>query len=353
MGDIQLAPCSDAITWRKFILCAQSLHRSQPQPKHPAMTPILHHYPASPFAEKIRLILGFKGIAYQSVMIPMIMPKPDVVALTGGYRRTPLLQIGSDVFCDTALIADVLEELQPAPSLYPVAHAGAARMAAQWCDSVLFGVGVAIAMQPEGAKSMFKDATPEMMAAFAADRKAFRANATVPRMTLDAALANLYRYMGALDTQLASGGHYVVGNTPTIADFSAYHCLWFVARATGVANTLAPFPQVKAWMARMAGFGHGKAEKLDSAEAVAIAARGEHSSALLGDSRHALQAKADGFALGDSVTVSPTDYGIDPVAGAVIGVSDTRISIARKDNRAGKVHVHFPRVGYGVAKQAA
>jgi len=69
---------------------------------------ILHHYPVSPFAEKVRALLGFKKLAWQSVLIPMMMPKPDVVALTGGYRRTPILQIGADVYCDTALIARVL-----------------------------------------------------------------------------------------------------------------------------------------------------------------------------------------------------------------------------------------------------
>ena len=48
---------------------------------------ILHHYSESPFAEKIRSILGFKRLRYQSVLVPMMLPKPDVIALTGGYRR--------------------------------------------------------------------------------------------------------------------------------------------------------------------------------------------------------------------------------------------------------------------------
>jgi glutathione S-transferase len=51
---------------------------------------ILHHYPASPFAEKIRAILGFKRLEWNSVIIPMTAPKPDLVALTGGYRKTPV-----------------------------------------------------------------------------------------------------------------------------------------------------------------------------------------------------------------------------------------------------------------------
>ena len=73
--------------------------------------PILHHYPVSPFAEKIRTMLGFKRLGWKSVQIPVVLPKHDVVALTGGYRKTPILQIGADIYCDTALIARVLERL--------------------------------------------------------------------------------------------------------------------------------------------------------------------------------------------------------------------------------------------------
>ena len=58
---------------------------------------ILHHYPASPFAEKARMMLGFKGLAWKSVDIPPVMPKPDLTTLTGGYRKTPVLQIGADI----------------------------------------------------------------------------------------------------------------------------------------------------------------------------------------------------------------------------------------------------------------
>jgi glutathione S-transferase len=59
---------------------------------------ILHHYPTSPFAEKVRLIMGYKKLSWQGVTIPMVMPKPDLMPLTGGYRRTPVLQIGADIY---------------------------------------------------------------------------------------------------------------------------------------------------------------------------------------------------------------------------------------------------------------
>lgn len=65
---------------------------------------ILHHYETSPYAEKVRIGLGLKGLAWASVEIPVIMPKPNLTALTGGYRKTPVLQIGADIYCDSQLI---------------------------------------------------------------------------------------------------------------------------------------------------------------------------------------------------------------------------------------------------------
>jgi len=104
---------------------------------------ILHHYPGSPFAEKARCLLGYKQLAWHSVEIPLVMPKPDLVALTGGYRRTPVLQIGADIYCDTALIAEVLERIAPLPSLFPEPVGGLSRILAQWADGPLFQAAVA------------------------------------------------------------------------------------------------------------------------------------------------------------------------------------------------------------------
>jgi len=111
---------------------------------------IFHHYQNSPFSQKIRLILGYKKLAWKSVTVPNIMPKPDVVALTGGYRRTPVLQIGADVYCDTALIADVLERVAPEPTLYPAMSEGVSRTLAQWADFNFFWCSIGNSFQPAG-----------------------------------------------------------------------------------------------------------------------------------------------------------------------------------------------------------
>ena len=80
---------------------------------------ILHHFPQSPFSEKIRLIFGLKKIAWTSVVIARIMPRPDLMPMTGGYRRTPVMQIGADIYCDTQCIIRELERRFPEPTLFP------------------------------------------------------------------------------------------------------------------------------------------------------------------------------------------------------------------------------------------
>jgi glutathione S-transferase len=92
---------------------------------------ILHHYDISPYSEKVRTGLGLKGLAWASVELPVIMPKPNLTALTGGYRKTPVLQIGADIYCDSQLIMRELERRFPTPSFYPAGHGAADALA--WC----------------------------------------------------------------------------------------------------------------------------------------------------------------------------------------------------------------------------
>jgi glutathione S-transferase len=95
---------------------------------------ILHHCDFSNYAEKVRLVLGYKRLAWRSVIIPSIAPKPQLTPLTGDCRRTPVLQVGSDIYCDTRLILRQLERQQPTPTLYPsptFAHAEAIAFGAE------------------------------------------------------------------------------------------------------------------------------------------------------------------------------------------------------------------------------
>ncbi|HEY4958695.1 MAG TPA: glutathione S-transferase family protein [Caldimonas sp.] len=300
---------------------------------------ILHHYPTSPFSEKVRLVLGMKRMRWHSVIVPVIMPKPDVVALTGGYRRTPFMQIGADIYCDSALMCRVIDRIAPTPPLYPPESAGLAEIVAQWADSSLFWTAVPYTMQPAGTAHIFAGAPIEMLRAFAADRAAMSPN--MRRAPIADAGAALTTYFARLEAMLADGRPFLLGAVPSIADFSAAHSIWFLRRAPPVAAGFAAFAKVAAWYERIISFGHGEATRLADDEALAIAARaGGHAPAQV--------VAGQGFAPGDAVTVAAADYAHDEVAGTIVGLDGEEVVIARTDERAGLVHVHFPRIGFHI-----
>ncbi|MES2400936.1 MAG: glutathione S-transferase family protein [Pseudomonadota bacterium] len=298
----------------------------------------LHHYPISPFAEKARLMLGHKKLAWKSVMIPVISPKPDLVALTGGYRKTPVLQIGADIYCDTALIADVLEHLQPDPSLYPEPSKGMGRTLANWADNTLFWTAMAFNTQPKGLAQMFGHLPPEAGKAFGEDRKAM--NMGVRLRPADAAAA--YKSYLRRISDMLDDWPFLLGEAPSIADFAVYHPLWFTRHRTSVlAGVFDNTPAVLEWMDRMAAIGHGSFEKATAADAIAAAA-----AATPLPLRDDVFQDDHGIPLGSQVTITGESFGPEPTTGELIAATRMHFTLRRTDERAGLVHVHLPRIGY-------
>ena len=299
---------------------------------------ILHHYATSPFSEKVRLVLGYKQLAWKSVIVPSIMPKPDVQALTGGYRKTPFLQIGSDVYCDSALMCDVLEHIQPAPTLYPESHKGLARVLAQWADTTLFWAAMAYNLQPKGAATMFT--SPEMAKAFGADRGAMAVGMT--RLRPADATAAYKSYLRRIANMLDSSD-FLMGDAPCVADFATYHPLWFSRKRVPVmAGILDATPHVLRWMDRMAALGHGTKEEISATEAIAACAA---STGAATQNDETFQDE-HGIPLGSLVTIAAETFGPEATEGELVAATRTRYTLKRVDARAGTVHVHFPRIGY-------
>jgi len=304
---------------------------------------ILHHYPTSPFAEKIRLIFGYKNIAWQGVHIPMVMPKPDLIPLTGGYRKTPVLQIGADIYCDTALICDVLEHLVPSPSLYNAAPKGLVRSLAQWADTLLFPVAMAYNFQPKGAQHVMAGMPEDLVKAFAPDRQAMRGGAA--RMPAADATAMYKSHLRRISSMLED--HlFLLGDTPCLADFSVYHSIWFTyAKVPNIDSILDATPLVRAWATRMAEFGHAEHETIPAAKAIEIA-KHAHPQPLTDD----VFQDEHGFPLGTQVTVAADSFGTEPTAGKLVDATRTRLTLERSDPLTGTVHVHFPRMGFIMKK---
>ena len=297
---------------------------------------ILHHYDFSNYAEKVRLALGYKGLAWRGVNIPPVAPKPDLTPLTGGYRRTPVLQIGADVYCDTRLILRELERRKPQPSLYPEGAAALADMIAYWAEHQLFRPmslyvsGTNIDLLPpdlQADRSRMRDLP---LPSAAAVQRAAKRNAPLVRAQLP-----------SIEALLAGNHAWIAGAELTVADFAVYHPLWFMtARSRRLEHELAPFPRIADWMARMRAFGHGASSPMGAADALNVAAAAQP----------AMSRASNPFdedpPLGSHVRIRADDYGRDPVEGELVLIDADEIALRRRDPGLGDIVVHFPRLGY-------
>ncbi|RZI83964.1 MAG: glutathione S-transferase family protein [Rubrivivax sp.] len=296
---------------------------------------VLHHYNESPYAEKIRTLLGHKGLSWRSVIVPRIAPKPDLVALTGGYRKVPVLQIGADLFCDTRLIAWELERLAPQPSIQASAG-GWNDIVEHWVDLNLFSKAVAYTF----GKNV--DHLPD---AFLADRAALR-GAPLDREALKKSVPlaeqDLSTQVAWVENGLSKAQPFVNGEAPGSADFTLYSTLWFARNGR---FDFSRFPATSNWMSRMQAFGHGDRVEMTADEAIALASAASPADL----SYESVSPDAAGLSLGQHVSVAPEMLGHGTaVQGALVGINAQRLTVVQRTERCGIVHVHFPRLGYRI-----
>ncbi len=303
---------------------------------------IFHNYPQSPVAEKVRVAFGIKGLAWHDVEIPRIPPKPLLTALTGGYRRTPVMQIGSDIYCDSQCIIRELDKRFPSPTFMPTKDAGLMWCLSRWTDGALFDLAVKIVLGSAG------DALP---ADFAEDRGRLymgenwaeglrTANAQLPHL-----VAQLRAPLKWLNEQLGDGRDFLLGASPAAIDAQLYHVVWFVrGRWNGGPTMLAEFPDLVRWESNVNALGHGTSSAM-SAEAAIECALSSQPVTPLGVAEHEPQ----GLSVGDRVTVHPdVNGGEQPVEGTVRMADADTIAVDRSTDEVGTVCVHFPRAGYRI-----
>jgi glutathione S-transferase len=297
---------------------------------------ILHHYDFSNYSEKARLALGYKGLDWTSVIIPPVAPKPDLTPLTGGYRRTPVLQIGADVFCDTKMILAELERQKPQPTLYPPQASALGEAIAYWAEHELFRP---ISLYVSGTNL---DVLPENLQA---DRSLMRGLPIPDAATVRRAAARNAPLVRVLIARVADffrdDRRWITGDDITVADFACYHALWFVTgRTNRLTHELAPYPQIGEWMQRMRGFSRAPVATLTAPQALDIAAAA--TPAAVRESRRF----AEDPKLGSRVRIRADDYGRDPVEGELVLIDADEIALRRFDDKVGEMVVHFPRRGY-------
>lgn len=293
---------------------------------------ILHHYPESMFSEILRIALGIKGLTWDSVTIPSFAPKPELTPLSGGYRKTPVLQIGADIYCDTSIAIEAIEAFEPEPTLFPAPLGRAAAFGAMVATGPMFMPAVGSALG--GKEDMFPDE-------FWADRKAlfglepgdFTADGGHPKAQFLAGLARL-------EDTLADGRKFFSFDQPGYADAAFYMTMWLPGIFDAIdrpPQILAAFPAVKAWFQRVSEIGHGQAQEISAQDALSAARQATPVVTEKVD-------KDSGYAAGDLVTVRTEDPGANRVEGRLVRLTPREIAILRDDEQVGTVCVHFPRL---------
>ncbi len=302
---------------------------------------ILHHYPQSPVAEKVRVGLGVKKLDWRSVEIPRMPPKPDLMPLTGGYRRTPVMQIGADIYCDSQCILREIDRRHPEPTFAPGGGQGMPWALSRWTDFTLFDQVVRVVLG-YAADEMPQDLLEDRARLYFGPDCDMQA----VKDSLPHTVAQLRAQFGWVNERLSYGRDFLLVE-PGLPDILVYHLVWFLrGRWEGSADFMSEFPALEAWEARMKAIGHGQSTDMPSGEALEIAKNSEPQTPETSDSRDPQHLEP-----GMSVNVVPEGDGGDPmVSGIVHAVSRESIAILRSDDRVGRVCVHFPRVGYMVAK---
>jgi glutathione S-transferase len=297
---------------------------------------ILHQYVNSPFSEKIRKIFAHKKITWRSVEQPVIMPKPKLVPLTGGYRRIPVLQIGADVWSDTGIIIRKIDELKPEPTVYPGGLTAAADTMNQWADRRLFWSSTPVIFEKLGAM------VPK---AFIEDRSKMMQGANFGEIAKAApdARNQLRAFLEILDRQLASRP-FLLGDSFSLADAACFHPVWFLRAEPTAFGIAQKFSHLMRWFERVDAMGYGEVSPMDPDEALKIAKDSAPATAEKVDSGDPNDLRA-----GTRVSVTPDDYGFDPVTGRVVVSTIHEIAVEREVPELGKIVNHFPKIGFRIA----
>lgn len=300
---------------------------------------VLHHFPVSHYAEKIRRILAYKGLPWRSVEQPLMMPKPFLTPLTGGYRRIPVMQIGADIYCDSACIARRIEQLYPEPPVLPPELADLATIIEDWADRRFMWQ----ALLP-GFVDLSEFLPPDVMD----DRAKMSPELTKENFFNGAphALSQALQSMQHLNGMLGDKP-FLLGEKFSLADASCYFVLFFMAHSQRVfVPAIARYPTLHAWYERVRSLGRIDATPMSNEEALTIARTAEPQDIAGGIGNIEGIAMAESFAIGDHISVVADDYGTEEVLGKLVRVTATELAVLRKDDELGNIAVHFPRIGY-------
>jgi glutathione S-transferase len=302
-----------------------------------SQTPILYHYLASPYSEKLRLALGVAGIQWGSVIVPQQPPRPFLDVFLSGYRRIPVLQIGAHFYCDSALAFDALAEVSD--RLKPAGHLSRTNeLLRRHAEDRIFFAVIAAASPISVLRLLAQDLGFFGLFRFLKDRSDMMKGSTVEKLSQRAAARLVKDFVEQLNGLLKQD-RFLGGAHAGYLDLCCYHPLWMASVINRETLSALP-PLVQAWMQRVAALGHGSPMPICQNEI--------HDKVIADRFQNFVGEVSGPFEQGSLVSVRPTDYARDSTEGYLVLLDEYQCVIKRNAPSGDAVFLHFPTIGFEV-----
>ncbi|KAK3370226.1 hypothetical protein B0H63DRAFT_402434 [Podospora didyma] len=318
---------------------------------------VLYHYPYSPFAKRVVWYLVLRGIPYVQCLQPPIMPRPDIARLGVKYRRIPILSIGRDVYLDTRLIIQKLEQLYPSLPKLGAADGTEQKAIERLLEAYAIDGGIFVR-----ASQLLPTDLPLLKdPKFQKDRADFfggQVSREVAAALRPEAVNEIKNAMELLETTLLADGRDWILKTeqPSLADIEAVWPFHWLAGLPGALPadqvSAQQFPNVYAWIARFQAAVSAAAKKKGAAarpksvsgdEAHKTILESAFNEANVGVESSEPIAQFHGLKSGHSVELWPTDSGSSHRdTGKLVGLGGKEVVV---ETDAG-VRLHAPRHGF-------
>jgi glutathione S-transferase len=207
----------------------------------------LYQFLGSPFCAKVRKLLAFKGVEFETVEVDYLERKE--LLLASGQIMVPAVTLDNgETIVDSARIALRLEELYPEPTIFPAGRRGMHLILADYIDSQLEDSMYRVAVADELAYYSRQGADRSALWRLIRERK--YGAGFVDRVIADQS-ANRERCRNALapfEEQLASTP-FLTGRIG-LADFALYGQLFYLA-FTGELKIPADMKNLRAFFGRV------------------------------------------------------------------------------------------------------
>jgi len=184
----------------------------------------LYRYALSGHCHRVELFLSLLGLPFETIDVDLGQgehKRPTFVALNP-FGQVPVIADGGEIVADSNAILVYLALRYAEPSWLPRDPLGAARVQ-RW----LSAAAGPLAFGPARARAV---------ALFG------------PATDTEPAIRLAHTLFGVVERTLASGGPFITGATPTIADIALYS---YTVRAPEGSVSLADYPALRGWLQRI------------------------------------------------------------------------------------------------------